>query len=177
MAVVAEIAYYGGAASEPAGVNAETSIKFNKVDTKDGTTPPVVKPATADGTAFSYIKCLAIKVTTADAAVNLSNYRVYLGGTPSTGLVIAADLTAGAYIDQTGGTGAGADSGSDGALPTGFTALSTTPQQYDAGPDSGSGTGRKGDFCNVVLAVDTTYAGGGGSAISLPTLSIDFDEA
>ncbi len=175
MAIVAEIAYWNGA-SEGAGANAEGGLKFNKADTLTGTAP-VTKPATADGTAFSYIKCLGIKVTTADAAINLSNYRVYLGSAPATGLVIAADLSSGAFIDQTGGTGAGADSGSDGALPTGFTALTTTPQVYDSGSDSGSPTGRKGDFCNVVLAVDTTYAGSGGTGVSLPTLNIDFDES
>jgi hypothetical protein len=173
MAATIRMSYYGGNASEPAGVTAESGFKMNKADSISGTTP-VSKP-TATGTNFTYVKQLALEVT-GTGSTTIGTLQVKRGSAPSTGLELHF-LGSATYLDQTGGTGAGSDSGSNGASPSGYTAMTTSYQTYDAttGISTGS-TGRKGNFCRVVCGVDNTYAGGAGSAISLPDVSIQYTE-
>lgn len=174
MAATIRISYYGGSAGEPAGATAESGFKMNKADSLSGTTP-IAKP-TATGTAFSYVKQLALEVT-GTGTTTIGTLQVKRSTTMSTGLGLHFYGNA-SYLDQTGGTGAGSDSGSDGATPTSYTAMTTSYQTYDAttGISTGS-TGRKGTFCRLALGVDSTYAGGAGTAISLPDVLLSYTEA
>lgn len=174
MAATIRMSYYGGNASEPAGVTAESGFKMNKADSISGTTP-VSKP-TATGTNFTYVKQLALEVT-GTGSTTIGTLQVKMGSSPSTGLGLHF-LGSATYLDQTGGTGAGSDSGSNGASPSGYSAMTTSYQTYDAttGISTGS-TGRKGTFCRVVCGVDNLYVGGAGTAISLPDVLIQYTES
>lgn len=165
--------WYGGAGSEPAGSTAETGITFTREDSKAGTTNPVPIP-TATGTNYSWLKNLALNVTTG-AATTISNRTVKLASAITSGLLIAFKGTS-TYAQPAVGNKP-ADSGSAGpAVPATFTAVTTTAQAYHATGVSASSTGRNGDFCQLVFGVDNSYAGGGGSA-SLPNLQLGYDEA
>lgn len=172
MPATVRASYYGGAAGEPAGVTAETGIKFNREDTQTGTTSPVPIP-TATGTNYSWIKLLALEVTGA-AATTLSNRKVALASSPTTGLKVHFKYAA-AYAQPASGSMPSA-SGSNGAVPATYTEVTTTPQTYDSASVSGNSTGRNGGFCQLVLGVDYSYAGGGGQA-TLPNILLSYDEA
>lgn len=171
MAATVRISYFGASGTEPAGANAEGGINFNLADSLTGTTP--IQIPTATGTNFSWIKNLALEVT-GTAATAITNRQVYLGGTPTSGLKVHFKQDA-TYNQAASGNRPSA-SGSNGATPSGYTALSTTPQTYHSGSVSAGSTGRNGDFCVVVCGVDNTYSAGGGSA-ALPDLKINYDEA
>lgn len=173
MAATIRISYYGGNASEPAGATAESGFKFNRADSLSGTTP-VVKPS-ATGTAFSFVKQLALEVT-GTSATTIGTLRVKLGSSLTSGLTVGF-LGHATYLDQTGGTGAGSDSGSNGAVPSGYTAATTSYQTYDSATGiSVNSTGRKGNFCRLVAGVDNSYAGGAGSVTAMPDVSIEYTE-
>jgi hypothetical protein len=173
MPATIRISYYGANASEPAGATAESGFKYNLADSLSGTTP-VVKPA-ATGTAFSFVKQLALEVTGTFAST-IGTLQVKLGSSLTSGLTVGF-LGHATYLNQTGGTGAGSDSGSNGAVPSGYTAMTTTYQTYDATTGiSVASTGRKGTFCRVAAGVDNTYAGGASSATAMPDHSIQYTE-
>src|SRR3954464_15517345 len=98
MAATVRASYFGGAGSEPAGVNAETGAKLNRDDTLTGTTP--IPIPTATGTNYSWFKNLALEVTTL-AATAISNRKLSLSGAPSAGLTL--HFKAAAYTQPTGG--------------------------------------------------------------------------
>ena len=171
MASTVRISYFGPGATEQAGTTAETGFKFNREDTLSGTTATIAVPSST-GTGFSWHKPLGLEVTATDST-NISNRKVYMGSAASTGLQLFFKQSA-SYVQA---ALAAAATGSNGSTPAGYTLLSTTPQTYDSGSDSAGSTGRSGDFCFVALGVDNTYAGGAGSAIVLPDLKMQYDEA
>lgn len=174
MAATIRISYFGGASTEPAGATAESGFKFSRADSLSGTAP-IPKP-TSTGTAFSHVKQLALEVT-GTGSTTIGTLQVKLGSSPATG-VTAGFLGHATYLDQTGGTGAGSDSGSNGAVPSGYAALTTSYQTYDASTGISTGsTGRKGTFCRVVAGIDNNYASGAGSANAFPDLSMQYTEA
>jgi len=172
MPATVRVSYYGASGTEPAGVTAETGIKFNREDTQTGTSAPVPIP-TATGTNFSWLKNLALEVTGA-AATSLSNRKAALASSPTSGLLVHFKYSA-TYAQAASGNMPAA-SGSNGATPAGYTQMTTTPQSYDNASASANSTGRNGGFCQVVLGVDYSYAGGGGQA-TLPNILISYDEA
>src|SRR5262245_12048492 len=161
--------YFGGSASEPTGVSAETGFVFNREDSQSGTTTPVPKP-TATGTNYSWKKNLALKVTAA-TATSISNRTARWGTSPTSGLFgyFKDDPT---YSQPASGNKP-TDSGTNGATPATYTALTTTGQSYQATSVSAGSTGRNGDFCVVVAGIDNTYAGAAGS-IALPDLIVGY---
>ncbi|GEM_PF-7060248 len=172
MAATVRASYYGASATEPAGVTAETGIKMNREDTQSGTT--AIPVPTTTGTNYSWIKQIALEVT-ATAATNISNRKISQASTPATGL--AYFFKAAASYTQASSANMPAASGSNGATPTGYTAMSGTGQVFDSTSVSAGSTGRNGGFCVLVLGVDNTYTGGAGSAIALPNLLLQYDEA
>jgi hypothetical protein len=166
MAATIRISWFGGNATEPTdGTSAESGFKFNKADSLSGTTP-VVKP-TATGTNFSWLKQFALEVTT-QAATTIGTLQVKMAQALSTGLTIGF-LGSGTYADPTSG-GSISDSGSNGAVPSGYAAVTTSYQTYDSATGistTGTAPFRVGNFCRIVAGVDNTYAGGAGSALSM----------
>jgi hypothetical protein len=160
-----------------AGVTAEGGIKMNREDTLTGTTP--IPIPTATGTNYSWIKNLALDVTTT-GTTNISNRRIYFGSAPSTGLLgFYKSVATGSYAQSASGN-LPAASGSNGATPAGYTALATSlggSTAYDASSVATSTLGVNGTLAVVVAGVDFTFAGGPGSATALPTLNLTYDEA
>lgn len=178
MGSTVRISYYGASATEPAGVNAEAGFTFGLADSLDSHTSPVTIPSGAPsgtGTAFAWQKNFALEIT-ATAATAITNRQVKMASSPATGLFLAWKDNP-TYTQPASGNKP-TDSGSNGANPpTGYTAMTTSFAQYDNTSHSAGSTGRNGDFCTVVAAVDGTYAGGAGSATALPNLVISYDEA
>src|SRR5687767_14388984 len=101
MAAVIRASYYGGNASEPAGASAEGGIKWNREDSQSGASTPIPVP-TATGTNYSWIKNLALEVTTvANPATAITNRNIKLASAPSTGLT--QGWKAAAYAQPTSG--------------------------------------------------------------------------
>lgn len=170
-------AQYGNGASV-SWASAEGGAKFNREDTLTGTTP--VPIPTATGTKFSWIKHLCLAVT-GTGTTAITNRRISMSTTTATGLALYWIINAVASYAQASGTNMPADSGSQGATPTRagsypasgtYTAVTTTPAQYDNTSVATSGSGPNGAMVLVVLGVSDNFAGGPGSATTLPNLTI-----
>lgn len=162
----------------PTLANAETGIRYGRDDNQTSTaTIPI---PTATGTKYSYLKYLAL-VVTATSTTSITNRRISWATSPATGLFGFFQNQA-TYTQNNGtqGTAAGnypADAGTNGATPSGYTLMSTTPQLWDNTSVATSSAARNGNYVQTVVGVDFTYAGGGNSATSLPSLTLTFDEA
>ena len=163
-----------GTGASVSWANAEGGVTFNLADSITSTTPIAIPTAT--GTNFSWIKNLVIAVTVA-GTTTLSNRTVKMSGSPSTGLQLFWKAVAVASYAQAASGNRPASSGSNGATPAGYTLMSTTATQYDGSSVASSSTGPNGSMCVCVLGVDNTYVGGAGSAISLPSIVLSYDEA
>lgn len=173
-AAVVRASYYGASATEPAGVTAETGIKFNREDTQVGTTGPIPIPNAA-ATNFSWYKQLALEVTTI-GTTNITNRTVKQASAPSAGLKLHFKYAA-TYAQASGANKPADDGTTNDVTPTGYTAMTGTAQGYDAASVSTGSTGRNGGFCLVALGVSYLYTGGAGSAVALPNIELGYDEA
>ncbi len=154
--------------------NAETGAKMSREDSLAGTTPIPIPLAT--GTNFSWIKNLVLAVTGA-GTTTMSNRRIQMASSPSTGLQLFWKLVAVASYVQSAVGNMPAASGSNGATPAGYTLMTTSPVQYDNTGVVTSGTGPNGGMTVIVLGVDFTFVGGPGNATALPSLTFTYDEA
>lgn len=154
--------------------SAEGGIKYNLEDTATGVTP--VPIPTATGTNFSWIKNLVLSVT-ATSTTSISNRKISQSGAASTGLALYwKDVAVASYAQAASGNRP-TSSGSNGATPAGYTAMTTTATQYDNTSHATSSSGPNGDMAVVVMGVDNSFTGGPGSATSLPNIIITYDEA
>lgn len=165
----------GGTGSSVSWANAEGGICFDLADSLTDTTTPIAVP-TSTGTVFSWIKNLALAVT-GTGTTSMTNRTIKMSGSPSTGLALFFKDVAQASYAQAASGNRPSSSGSNGATPAGYTAMTTSAQQWDNTSHSTGSTGPNGDMAVVVLGVDNTYAGGPGTAISLPNLVLAYDEA
>lgn len=162
-------------ATEGTGASAESGIKFNKEDTASGTTP-ISKPS-ATGTNYSWYKNLALYCTSGGGATALTNRKIRIATAASTGITLHFKDGTGTYT-QAGSGNAPADNASvDDATPAGYTLMSTSMQTWDSGSASAVNTTRNSNFVKVICGIASTYAGGAGSAIALPNLELQYDEA
>jgi len=182
-AAVTRFDYYNGASpvftgASFAGVSAEGGMKFNREDSLTGGTTPIPIP-TATGTNYSWIKNLALDVTTV-GTTSISNRRIYSSGAPATGLsLFYKSVATGSYAQAASGNMPAA-SGSNGATPAGYTAMATSlggSTAYDASSVATTTLGVNGSLAVVVAGVDNTFAGGPGSATALPNILLTYDEA
>jgi hypothetical protein len=155
--------------------NAEGGIVFNLADSGSDTTTPIAVP-TATGTVFSWIKNLVLNVT-ATGTTAMTNRTIKMGSSPSTGLGLFFKDVAQASYAQAASGNRPASSGSNGATPAGYTAMTTSAQQWDNTSHVTSSTGANGDLVVVVLSVDNSYVGGPGTSIALPSIIMAYDEA
>ncbi len=163
-----------GTGSSVSWASAEGGCKFNLADSLTSTTPIAIPTAT--GTNFSWIKNLVIAVTVT-GTTSLSNRTVKQSTSTSTGLQLFWKAVAvGSYAQAASGNRP-SSSGSNGATPAGYTLMTTTATAYDSSSVASSSTGPNGSMCVCVLGVDNTFAGGAGSAISLPDIVLSYDEA
>lgn len=163
-----------GTGGSVAWANAEGGVTFNLADNITSTTPIAVPTAT--GTVFSWIKNLALAVT-GTGSTHITNRNIYMGSSPSTGLQLFWKDVAQASYAQAASGNRPTSSGSNGATPAGYTLMTTSPAQWDNTSVSTGSTGPNGDMVVAVLGVDHTYVGGAGTAIALPNIVLQYDEA
>ena len=160
----------------PTNADAEaTGIVYSREDTPTGTTP-IPKPSTA-GTNFSWYKNLYLNVVSGGGTTSISNRKLSLASSPATGLGLFFKDGTNTYTQAASGNKPTDDGAADGATPSTYTALTTTPQTYDAASAAATNSTRNGNYAKVVLGVSSTYAGGAGAAITLPNLTLTYDEA
>ena len=152
------------------------SIAFGRDDSAVSTAP--IPIPTATGTHYSYLKYLFLDVT-ATGSTSVSARKIAWASAPATGITgFFKDQATYTQNNGTQGTSAGnypADAGTNGATPSGYTALTTSFQQWDNTSVSTGSSGKNGDYCQTVIGVDNTFTGGGGSA-SLPNLQLQYSE-
>jgi hypothetical protein len=163
-----------GTGSSVSWANVEGGCKYNLADSATSTTPITVPTAT--GTVFSWIKNLVLAVTVTGTTA-ITNRNIYMGSSPSTGLQLFWKAVAVASYAQAASGNRPSSSGSNGATPAGYTLMTTSPAQYDNTSVATSGSGPNGSMAVCVLGTDFSYVGGAGSAISLPNVIIQYDEA
>jgi len=164
-----------GTGASVSWANAESGVKFNLADSITDTTTPISVP-TATGTVFSWLKNLALAVTSTGTTA-MTNRRVAMSGALPTGLSLwFKDVAQASYAQAASGNRPTA-SGSNGATPSGYTAVTTSNQQWDNTSHATSGSGPNGDMCVMVMGVDNTYTGGAGNAVSLGNILLTYDEA
>jgi len=164
-----------GTSASVSWANAEGGVTFNLADSITDTTTPISVPTTT-GTVFSWIKNLVLAVT-GTGTTNISNRNIYQSGAASTGLALFWQAVAVASYAQAAAGNRPASSGSNGATPAGYTAMTTSAAVYDNATVATSGAGPNGKMAVVVLGVDHTYVGGAGTAIALPSILLQYDEA
>jgi hypothetical protein len=175
MAAVVRASYFGGNATEPAGANAETGIKWNREDSQTGSTTPIPVPLSA-GTNYSWIKNLALEVTTiASPATSITNRNIKLASAPSAGLT--QGFKAAAYAQPASGNKPADNGTTNDAIPATYTQITTSNQLYDNASVSGGTLGRNGSMVLVYTGISFLFTGGGGTAIALPNLQLTYDEA
>lgn len=174
MAATVRASIYIGAAEPSTGTSAETGLKFNREDTQSGTTPIAIP--TAAGTAYSWIKHLALDVT-ATGDTSITNRTVARSSAPPAGILIHFKSTD-VYAQASSATRPADSAVGDDQTPAGYTALTTTPQAYHAN-SVGTSSGRNGQFCETIIGVSSTatYVSGAGSAIAIPNLYLGYDES
>lgn len=164
-----------GTGASVSWANVETGCTFQLADSATATTPPIAIP-TSTGTVFSWIKNLVLAVT-ATGTTNISNRNVYMGSSPSTGLALFWQAVAVASYAQAASGNRPASSGSNGATPASYTAMTTSAAVYDSASVSSGSTGPNGKMAVCVIGCDHTYSGGPGTAIALPNILLQYDEA
>jgi hypothetical protein len=163
-----------GTGASVSWANAEGGVTWNLADSITSTTPIAIPTTT--GTNFSWIKNLVIAVTVA-GTTTMSNRTIKMGSSPSTGLALFWKAVAVASYAQAASGNRPASSGSNGATPAGYTAMTTSAVQYDNTSTATSGTGPNGSMAVCVLSCDNSYVGGAGSAIATPSVVLSYDEA
>lgn len=173
--MAASVKIYIGTGSGPTLADAEAStVTFSREDTATGTTP-VPKPTSA-GTNFSWYKNLLLYVTTGGGTTSISNRKIYLSGAAATGLALFFKDGTSTYTQASSGNKPTDDGAVDGATPSTYTALSTTPQTWDAASAAATNSTRNGNYVKVVAALSSTFTGGAGSATTLPNILMSYDE-
>lgn len=176
MAATVRASIYAASASEPAGASAEGGIKFNREDTATGTTPIPI-PTVAAGTNYSWHKNLALEVT-ATSATTISNRRIYKSGAEATGLYSFYKNSA-SYVQAA--LAAADETTTNGATPSGFSALSATTlagaHVWHSTGVSANSAGRNGNFVQLAVGIGANFTGGAGSATTLPNYILAYDEA
>lgn len=164
-----------GTGSSVSWANAEGGASFNLADSLTDTTTPVAIPS-SPGTNFSWIKNFSLAVT-GTGTTHITNRRISLSGSTASGIQLFwKDVAVASYAQAASGNKP-SNSGSNGATPAGYTLMTTSPAQWDNTSVATSGSGPNGDMVVVVAGVDNTYAGGAGASTSLPSLTINYDEA
>lgn len=175
MAATVQTAYYNGISATAAP--ATTGAKWNREDTQTGTTPiPIPSGA---GTNFSWRKTFGFNVT-ATSTTTISN-RTISSAAPPAGLALFAQDGGTSYA-QSSAANKPADAGTNANTPTGYTALTTyggaanAAFTWQATGVATSALGLNGDYVLVCCGLDATYAGGGGTNNTAPTLTFSYTE-
>ena len=180
MAATVQVSIYSCSATTPAGSSGETTgMCFNRLDSRSLTSGPIPIPTGGVGTNYSWPKYLALEVT-ATGETSIENRQVARSAAAAAGLIIYWG-TSSAYVQPSSGIGTdsvAADDVDPDAATTDWTALTTSYAAFST-YSSDTAAGRNGDYVKLGLGVSSTgtYLGGPGSAIALPDILIQYDEA
>lgn len=180
MAATVLAEYYGASGTEPGGDDATTGIMFNREDTQTGTlTIPI--PQTSPNTFYSWYKQIALAVTVADASSTIANRSVKFGTNVTLPRGVQIYFLSATSYRQASNASRPPDQHSNAAVPSDpngdgtYVVLTTAAQVYDGASVTATSTGRNGNFCRLVFALDGTYTGGAGS-LTLPNIIMGYDE-
>ncbi len=178
-AAVTQVSYFGESASTPAGTSGETTgFCFNLTDARSSVASPIAIPTTTSGTAYSYNKYFGLEVIST-GTTSISNRQVARSSAAPAGLIIYW-ATSSSYVQPSTAvaTNTTADDVDPDGATTGWTALTTTYAAFSTAT-AATTTGLSGKYVKLILGVSSTgtYTGGPGSAIVLPNLSVQYDEA
>lgn len=169
-------------------IEAPGVLHFNRQD-DEAIGSPVVAPSGSLHSTYSNYKSLRLNVSVA-GTTTVSNLRVRTVSAMPTGLGLFGLTTAPSSYTQC--TGAGATQGnrpadSTAALtaspapntPASYSAVPASPSslQFDSASYATTATGAFGKFCQLVGGISDQYVGGAGSAIAVPQIQVQYDEA
>lgn len=157
-------------------VNGEAGFTYSREDSLSGTTP--VPIPTATGTNYSWLKWLALAVVSS-GTTSMSNRRIQLSSAETSGLgVFFASTGTPTYVSASSGNMLASAATNGPTTPGGWSRASPSSAiAYDAVSTPTSATGRNGQFLPTSVGVDSSYAGGAGSAVPLPDIRLIYDEA
>jgi hypothetical protein len=116
-----------------------------------------------------------LQVTSGGGSTSISDRQIKFGSSPATGLYGFFKDGGTSYSQATAVLAA--DSGTQGATPATWTALSTSPQTWHAGSVAATNSTRNGDYVLVGVGLGDNYASGAGSANAVPDLVLSYTEA
>lgn len=159
----------------PTVTNAETGIAFGLADAQDASASPILKPV-GTGTNYSYYKTLHLQVTAGGGSTSISDRKIRFASAPAAGLYGFFKDGGTTYAQATAGNKPADTTAANGAVPSGWTALSTAFQTWHAGAVAATNGQRNGNYVQVLVGVGGDYAGGAGAAIALPNLELQYLE-
>jgi hypothetical protein len=159
----------------PTVSNAETGIGFGLADAQDASANRILKPA-GTGTNYSYYKTLHLQVTAGGGSTSISDRKIRWATAPTTGLYGFFKDGGNSYTQASGSNKPADTTASNGAVPSGYTALSTSFQTWDAQSAAATNGQRNGNYVVVVVGVGGDYADGAGT-ITLPDLELQYLES
>lgn len=179
-AAVVRVSAYSCSATTPAGTSGETTgLCFNRLDSRSLTSGPIPIPTSTSGTDYSYPKYLGLEVTTT-GTTSIENRMAARSSAAPAGLLLywatSSSFVTPAAVIAASNTSAD-DVDPDGAT-TNWTALTTTYVAYSTATET-TVIGLSGKYVKFGLGVSSTtvYTGGPGTAIALPDLLVQYDEA
>jgi len=181
VAATVRLSWYGASPTEPSGITAEDNagIVFNRENSKAGTSVTAGLPIPViPSTIYSWRKIVALEVT-AVGTTDLANRRISIASPWPAGLHLYM-MPLATYADPALGTKPTDNLTTDAVVPSGYTeVVFPILTVYDATTIASTSLGRNGDFCAMVLGVDSAYAAGGGLAgsIPIPVYRLTYDEA
>jgi hypothetical protein len=185
VAAVTQFRVWDGAGPTSHDVTAGTGVvSFSRADAFNDTGTPIALPG-AGARKFSELRYGSLYVNSGGGSTTLSNLKASWASGPSAGLT-GHFFTGGqaTYTQNNGvqGTAAGNYPADDaitaGTAPTNYTALTTSPQVFDATGGAAVNAAKSGKYLQLVVAVDgTNFASGGNLNTALPNIVITYDEA
>lgn len=150
------------------------ALKASREDTKAGAAP--IPVPTSAGVNYSWIKNTYLDVTVVSpGAASITNRTVKQDTAAATGLRFFFK-TAASYTQADNSNRPADTSGSNTAVPAGYTLLTTSAQQYDNTSVSSTVLGRNGLYLLFVIAIDGSYSGSTSTNASLPGTTVTYDE-
>jgi hypothetical protein len=149
------------------------TVKFGLSDADDASASPISVPATT-GNAYSYAKSLYLDVTVAaTTSTSLLNRTVKYDSAPTGLNYFWKAINLGSYVQATAAADT-TNASANGTAPTGYTAITTSPQTYDSATQSSTATGQNGKYAVIASGASNAYVAGGGlSANTVFTLGYD----
>ena len=158
----------------PTVASAESGIGFGLADGVDAGGTPITAP-TETGTNYSWIKWLHLHVTANGGNSALSDREVAMDEAATTGFYLFFKAES-AYDQADSGNKPTDSTASNGAVPAGYTAMTTSFQTWDADSEAATNDDENGDYLVVVAGIGADYAGSAAADAALPDILMRYLE-